>query len=92
MPRGEAADRRPPATRASPNLPRDAQDQRPVGYSPQLLFDIVARATGANTSEKVTRAKKGVVARKDALTPEQRSGIAKKAAAARWGKIQPGHA
>jgi hypothetical protein len=59
----------------------------------QTAFDIVARATGSDaSSSKVDRASKGGAARKSSLTPEQRSEIAKKAAAARWGKIQPGHA
>lgn len=58
----------------------------------QTAFDIVARATGGSTSESLIRAKKGGEVRSEKLTPEQRSAIAKKAAAARWGKIQPGHA
>jgi|GEM_PF-5090947 len=46
----------------------------------QTAFDLVARATGGSTSEKVTRAREGGKARKEALTTEQRSEIAKKAA------------
>lgn len=55
----------------------------------QTAFDLVARATGTATSAEVDRAKKGGEARKEKLTHEQRSTIAKKAAAARWGKAQP---
>ena len=54
----------------------------------QTAFDLVARATGGAASSEVQRAKKGGEARKASLTPEQRSEIAKKAAAARWGKTQ----
>lgn len=37
---------------------------------------------------RVSRAQKGGYARSDALTPDRRREIAKKAAAARWGKKQ----
>jgi hypothetical protein len=72
----------------NPKRPRDAN---------QLAKTIVDLATGAATEDKpvplspaqeFARAGglKGGKARANALTPEQRSEIAKKAAAKRWGK------
>jgi hypothetical protein len=60
----------------------------------QTAFDVVRRATGevvvAPESAKVTAGRKGGqkggASRATALTPEQRSEIAKRAAAARWRK------
>ncbi|HLX30745.1 MAG TPA: histone H1 [Casimicrobiaceae bacterium] len=58
----------------------------------QTAFDVVRRATGEvvdppeSAKAKAGRkgGQKGGASRADALTPEQRSEIAKKAAAARW--------
>ena len=47
---------------------------------------VLGLITGEIDTPKVARAKKGAAARKESLTPEQRSAIAKKAAAARWNK------
>jgi hypothetical protein len=60
----------------------------------QIAFDVVQQATGAVVKpEASAKAKagrkgglKGGTARATSLTPEQRSKIAKKAAAARWRK------
>lgn len=64
----------------------------------QTAFDIVQRATGEATPDPRTDYQKaaaesgrkgglkGGLARKKALTPDQRSKIAKKAAKARWSK------
>ena len=57
-------------------------------------FDVFQQATGEVVPVKPTKAQedgrkgglKGGLARKSALTPEQRSEIAKKAAASRWKK------
>jgi len=58
----------------------------------QTAFDVVARSTGGPTTDELENARKGATARKESLSPERRSEIAKKAAAARWGKVQPDHA
>jgi hypothetical protein len=58
----------------------------------QTAFDLVARSTGNPTSDEIERAAKGGKARKEALTPERRSEIAKAAAAKRWGNGQPSQA
>ena len=50
----------------------------------QTAFDIVARSTGGSESKDLQRASEGGKARKEALTPERRSEIAKAAAAKRW--------
>ena len=58
----------------------------------QIAFDVVQRASGAvvkpePTPEQVSGRKGGLLggkARKEALTPERRKEIAKKAAKARW--------
>lgn len=47
---------------------------------------VLGQITGDYESPKVRRAKAGANARKEKLTAEQRSEIAKKAAAARWNK------
>ena len=60
----------------------------------QIAFDVVRQATGeiesAPESGKATSGRKGGlkggVSRATALTPKERSEIAKKAAAARWRK------
>ena len=60
----------------------------------QVAFDVVQQATGAVTrppeSVKARSGRKGGqkggAARASALSPAERSRIAKKAAAARWGK------
>jgi hypothetical protein len=60
----------------------------------QTAFDVVRRATGETElvpeSNKATSGRKGGLkggaSRATALTPKQRSEIAKKAAAARWRK------
>ncbi len=52
----------------------------------QMAFDAVGRLTGGSTSSNQERAKKGGEARSAALTPEQRSEIARKAAETRWHK------
>jgi hypothetical protein len=44
------------------------------------------RWEGTSDEERLATGKMLAEARKDAMTPEQRSAIAKKAAAARWGK------
>jgi len=59
----------------------------------QVAFNIVQEATGEAPSTKLTGkkadsskgGKKGGKARADKLTPDERSEIAKKAAAKRWG-------
>ena len=54
----------------------------------QTAFDLVARSTGTPTTDdlaKIERATKGAEARKEALTPERRTEIAKTAAKKRWG-------
>ena len=59
-----------------------------------LAFSVVADLTGETAEEEHAAAvergskggKKGGKARKEALTPEQRSEIARKAAEARWHK------
>jgi hypothetical protein len=51
----------------------------------EAAFRVLGIVTGEYETPKVRRAKSGAAARKAALTPEQRSEIAKKAAAARWG-------
>jgi hypothetical protein len=57
----------------------------------QIAFDAVAQATGTTTTTDAKRAAKGGAGRAAKLTPEQRSEIAKKAAAARWAKkAEPG--
>jgi hypothetical protein len=67
-----------------------ARDRRDFA---QIAFDAVAQATGTSNTTDMNRASKGGVARKAALTPEQRSEIAKKAAATRWAKkAEPGTA
>lgn len=50
----------------------------------QAAFRVLGIVTGEHQTPKQKRAHKGAAARKEALTPEQRSEIAKKAAAARW--------
>jgi len=45
---------------------------------------VLGIVTGDNPTPKVRRAKAGAKARAEKLTPEQRSDIARKAAAARW--------
>ena len=50
----------------------------------EAAFRVLGIITGEHQTPKQKRAHKGAVARKEALTPEQRSEIAKKAAAARW--------
>ena len=69
-------------------LKRDTLDlmQRDRRDFAQIAFDAVAQATGMTTTTDAKRAAKGGAARKAALTPEQRSEVAKKAAAARWAK------
>lgn len=52
----------------------------------QTAFDVVAEATGGSTSKNVQRAKQGGTKRANALSDEERSAIAKKAAQARWAK------
>ncbi len=57
----------------------------------QIAFDVVQQAIGdvlPPSARKIASKKgglKGGKARMDALTPEQRSNLAKKAAAKRWG-------
>ena len=68
-----------PKPRSTPNRPRDVS---------QLAKRIVDISTGEAPDDNPTpvnplRAKRGT-ARAEKLTPEQRSEIAKKAAAARW--------
>jgi hypothetical protein len=61
----------------------------------QIAFDVVQQATGdvlPPSARKIASKKgglKGGKTRMDALTPEQRSELAKKAAAARWGIAAP---
>lgn len=54
----------------------------------QIAFDVANRTTHAfdtpRASKAKAKAKKGGEARKEALTPEERSEIARKAARARW--------
>jgi len=53
----------------------------------QTAFDIVVWFKGASTADDlatIERATKGAEARKEALTPERQSEIAKTAAAKRW--------
>ena len=53
----------------------------------QAAFDLVARSTGKPSTEdlaKTERAQKAAEARTEALTPEERSEIAKTAAKKRW--------
>ena len=50
----------------------------------QRAFDVVAKATNTPNSSELARAKAGAKARATKLTAEQRSAIARKAAAARW--------
>ena len=60
----------------------------------QTAFDVVQRATGEVTAPVPTKRQesgrkggvKGGAARAEALTPDQRSTIARSAAAARWKK------
>ena len=61
----------------------------------QIAFDVVQRATGdaPEPAPKTARQEnsrkgglKGGTSRMDAMTPEQRSELAKKAAKARWNK------
>ena len=47
---------------------------------------LLAQVTGEYVSPKKRRAQQGAAARTESLTPERRSEIAKKAAAARWRK------
>lgn len=81
-----------PTRSSKPKRPRDVN---------QLAKSIVDIATGQEPEPKPEREKnpaavalgklggaKGGRARAEALTPEQRSEIAKKAAAKRWGKSQ----
>ncbi len=80
-----------PTRSSKPKRPRDVN---------QLAKAIVDMATGQEPEPKPEREKnpaavalgklggaKGGRARAEALTPEQRSEIAKKAAAKRWGKV-----
>jgi len=60
--------------------------KRPPRDPNEAAFRVLQMATGKFETPKVKRAKKGAEARKEALTSEQRSEIAKKAAAARWAK------
>ncbi|MHB8637963.1 MAG: histone H1 [Fimbriimonadaceae bacterium] len=50
---------------------------------------LLAQVTGEYVSPKKRRARQGAAARSEALTPEQRSEIARNAAAKRWAKPQP---
>jgi hypothetical protein len=53
----------------------------------QTAFDIVARTTGTPSPDdlaKKERATKGAEARKESLSPERRTEIAKVATAKRW--------
>lgn len=50
----------------------------------QLAYDTVAKLTGRPTIAETERGKKGADARNEALTPEERSGAAKKAVESRW--------
>jgi hypothetical protein len=59
----------------------------------QRAYDIIAEVTGMPKSSDLARAKAGAAARTAKLTPEQRSEIAKKAAATQWSKkAEPGTA
>lgn len=49
-------------------------------------FSVLQQITGEHVTPKKRRARAGAAARHESLTPEQRSEIAKKAAAARWKK------
>ena len=50
----------------------------------EAAFRVLGIITGEHQTPKQKRARKGAAARSEKLTPEQRSEIAKKAAAARW--------
>jgi len=54
----------------------------------EAAFRVMQQIAGEFEPPKVTRAKKGAAARTESLTPEQRSEIAKKAAAKRWSAQQ----
>jgi len=54
----------------------------------EAAFRVMQQLAGEYEPPKVTRAKKGAAARAESLTPEQRSAIAKKAAAKRWAKSE----
>ena len=74
------------AKKSTPARPRDLN---------QLAKHIVDLSTGEESDEpdeptpEQDRASKGGAARAAKLTPEERSEIAKKAAAVRWGKPDP---
>lgn len=60
--------------------------KRPPRDPNEAAHRVLGLVTGEIDTPKVARAKKGAAARKEKLTPEERSAIAKKAAAARWRK------
>jgi len=71
------------------------RSSKPPGDENRAAFDAVARLTGDQPEQVKNPAAqalgrlgglKGGKARADALTPEKRAEIAKKAAASRWGK------
>jgi len=74
-------------------LPIPKKKKRPADMN-ELAFDVVAELTGETAEVEHEKAvergreggKKGGKARKKALTPEQRSEIARIAAEARWKK------
>ena len=68
-------------------MPKGPNGQKRPSDANQLAHLIVGIATGdVKEGMKLPRGKAGAIARKASLTPDQRSEIAKKAAAKRWGK------
>lgn len=72
----------------TPKRPRDANQLAKLVLD--IVTDEVPEAMPEEPAQKllaaVTRGRKGGKARAGALTPEERSEIARKAAEARWGK------
>lgn len=63
--------------------PKKDHDEITVAKS---IFDEIVEFSEHEETPREKRAKQGGKARSEKLTPEQRSAIAKKAAAARWNK------
>jgi len=60
--------------------------KRPARDPNVAALNVLKQVTGEHDTAKRRRARQGAAARAEKLTPEQRSEIAKKAAAARWAK------
>ena len=68
-------------------MPKGPNGQKRPTDANQLASVIVSLATGdVKEAKSLPRGKAGAMARKASLTPEQRSEIAKMAAAKRWEK------